>query len=105
MRIIFYSDEIKEFIKSLEERTIMKLLRVFDLLNQHGNNIGMPYSKRVAKGLFELRIRGKQEVRFLYAFRGEKIVIILCGFIKKTRKIPKEKLRLAKKRKKQIDGI
>ena len=65
----------------------------------------MPHSKKVSDGLFELRIRGVQEVRFLYMFQKDKIIIVLSGFIKKTNKIPSKQLNLAKRRKNEVDEI
>jgi len=65
----------------------------------------MPHSKKVLDGLFELRIRGVQEVRFLYMFQKDKIIIVLSGFIKKTNKIPSKQLNLAKRRKNEVDEI
>jgi phage-related protein len=103
MRIKFYSDEIEEFVESLQEQTIAKVLRTFDLLERFGNQLKMPHSKKVSDGLFELRIRGVQEVRFLYMFQKDKIVIVLSGFIKKTNKIPIRQLSLAKRRKNDLD--
>ena len=103
MNIQYYSDDIEEFIESLENNTIAKVLRTFELLEKFGNQLGMPHSKKVGNGLFELRIRGNQEVRFLYVFQKGQIVIILSGFIKKTMKIPTRELNLAIKRKKDID--
>ncbi len=105
MQIKFYSDDIEEFIESLQEQTIAKVLRTFDLLEKFGNQLKMPHSKKVGDGLFELRIRGVQEVRFLYMFQKDKIVIVLSGFIKKTNKIPARQLSLAKRRKIEVDEI
>ena len=65
----------------------------------------MPHSKKVSDGLFELRIRGVQEVRFLYMFQKDKIIIVLSGFIKKTNKIPSKQLNLAKRRKNEVEEI
>jgi phage-related protein len=99
MEIRFFHHEIEQFIASLEKSTIAKVLRTFNLLEMFGNQLGMPHSKKVGDGLFELRIRGIQEVRFLYTFQKEEIVIVLHGFVKKSQKIPSKELRLAQQRK------
>ena len=57
----------------------------------------MPHSKHVHQEIFELRIRGKQEVRFLYTFRSD-VIIVLHGFIKKSRRIPRKEIALAEQR-------
>lgn len=97
MKIIFHHQDINKFIESLENNTISKVLRVFDLLLKYGCYLGMPHSKKIHNQLFELRIRGKQEVRFLYTFMNDK-VIILHAFLKKSNKIPRKDLSIAEKR-------
>ncbi|HBK34983.1 hypothetical protein A2239_01395 [Candidatus Uhrbacteria bacterium RIFOXYA2_FULL_40_9] len=96
---------MEAFIESLQEQTIAKVLRTFDLLEKFSYQLKMPHSKKVLDGLFELRIRGVQEVRFLYMFQKDKIIIVLSGFIKKTNKIPSKQLNLAKRRKNEVDEI
>jgi phage-related protein len=61
----------------------------------------MPYSKALGKGLFELRIVGTINVRFIYTFYDNKIWI-LHGFIKKTNKIPKQDISYAHKQLKTL---
>lgn len=62
-----------------------------------GNDIAMPYSKSLGEGLFELRISGKIPIRIIYCFY-ENYAILLHALIKKSDKIPKRELDLAKRR-------
>ena len=87
----------QNFNSKLEEKTIAKVLRTVDLLEQFGNKLGLPHSKKVRTSLFELRIRGQQEVRIFYIFKkGE--IILLHGFIKKSQKTPSKELKQALKK-------
>ena len=61
---------VDEFIKSCDPQTIAKITHLLDLLESHGPSLGMPHAKRLSAGLYELRIRGGQEIRILYAFKG-----------------------------------
>ena len=63
MNIQFYDKEVECFIRSLQKPTIAKALRMLDLLERFGYKLGMPHSKQITAGLFELRVRGMQEVR------------------------------------------
>ena len=84
--------EVEKFITTLEESAISKVLRTIDLLGQFGYQLGMPHSKKVMNNVFELRIRGQQEVRIFYFF--QKCEIILAhAYIKKSQKIPKQELK------------
>lgn len=86
--------KIETFIRSLEKSTIAKVLRTIDLLEMFGNTLGVPHSKKVNSRLFELRIRGQQEVRIFYAFRkGE--AVLLHRFIKKSKRIPAKEVEVA----------
>ena len=57
----------------------------------------MPHSKQLAKGLYELRVRGKEEVRILYCFK-KKDIYLLHGFKKQTQKTPGKEIEIALKR-------
>ena len=97
MQVLYADKKIQRFIKSLEKSTIAKLLRTVNILEQFGYEIGMPYSKKVDHDLFELRVRGQQEIRILYAFHQGSI-FLLHGFIKKSNRIPPKELLIAKQK-------
>jgi len=96
MEIRIFDSDLEKLIKNLEKPTIAKVLRTFDLLEKFNFNLKEPHSKKVARNLFELRIRGEQEVRIFYTFHKSQI-ILLRGFIKKTQKIPKREIKMALK--------
>ena len=93
---------IKEFIDNLQASTQAKLARQLDLLEEHGNQLGMPHAKAMGGGLIELRVRGKQEVRVFYAYTVGKRIYLLHGFIKKTQTTPKKELAIARQRQTEI---
>ncbi len=88
---------IDDFIASLTDKTISKIFWLFDLLEKYGPNIGMPYVRKIAINLFELRIRKQESIRFFFTLKSNAI-IILHGFKKKKMKIPKKEIEIAKNR-------
>ena len=84
----------KEFIKSLPETAVSKISHHIDLLKTYGPQLGMPHSKRLQNNLYELRIRGKNEIRIIYSFKGAKIYL-LHAFKKKTQEIPEKEIKTA----------
>jgi len=68
-----------------------------DLLEKYGPGLGMPHSKMIAPGLYELRVRGQNEVRIFYMFKG-KFVYFLHAFKKQTQKTPDKEIEIAKQR-------
>jgi len=85
---------VEKFIMSLEKNTIAKVLRTIDLLEIFNHCLGMPHTRKICPNIFELRVRGKQEIRLMYTFYASEIVI-LHGFIKKSQKIPRKELEFA----------
>lgn len=96
------TEPVSDFIKSLKSANDQaQILRVLDLLSEHGLNLGSPYVKDVIgiRKLKELRIRGQSSIYriFYFAFTGQKFVL-LHAFAKKSQKTPKKDLRLAEQR-------
>ena len=88
---------VEKFLTTLEKQTLAKVLRTVDLLEKFGHRLGMPHSKKMSKEIFEIRIRGKREIRIFYCFH-ENIIYLLHGFVKKSQKTPKKDLRVAEDR-------
>jgi len=84
-----------------------KFAKIIKLVEQHGPaEVGMPYVKAMGKGLFEIRVMGKDGIgRALFCNLVGKRVIILNAFIKKTEKTPARELELARKRMLEIKEI
>ena len=102
MEIRNFNDSIEKFIKSLEKQTIAKVIHTIDLLEEFGHRLGLPHSKKVRGELFELRVRGVQEIRILYTFH-KSYIVLLHGFIKKSQKIPKKEINKALARLRVLD--
>ena len=104
MEIEFFNAKTQKFVESLEPRHRPKTSRAFELLEEYGNNLGLPHSKSLGGGLFELRIVGTIQLRFLYAFHEDKIWM-LHALIKKANSIPKADIDYAKKQLKALASI
>ncbi len=104
MKIKFFDESIKQFVKELEMETSAKVFRMLELLERFGNHLGLPHSKHIGGGLLELRVRGKQDIRIIYVFR-KSAAILLHGFTKKSRKIPSKEIETAKHKLSTLDII
>ena len=103
MNIKFFDNKIEKFVDTLDEETIARLLRTIDLLELFGHELGLPHSKKVEPRIFELRVRGKQEVRMLYTFHGGEAILFHC-FVKKSQRIPRKEIKLARQKLKALDS-
>jgi phage-related protein len=104
MEICILDTSLEKFIKSLEKPTIAKVLRTVDLLERFGRDLGLPHSKKISEQLYELRIRGDQEVRIFYTFHKSQI-FLLHGFIKKSQRILKKEIRIALEKVRGLDSV
>lgn len=101
--IIFYKTKddycpSREFIFSLDKKSMSKILASLKALEEKGNAAREPLSKYLDDGIFELRTWNHVlNIRLLYFFDENKQIVITNGFIKKTQKLPVKEFKLAKK--------
>ena len=100
MEISFYNKKILDEINSFEEPFASDITKALDVLVVSGNEISLPHSKSLGRGLFELRGLGTG-VRIFYAFSRQSAVVLHI-VIKKQDRISKRDLELARKRQKQL---
>ncbi len=96
-----YSD-VERFIQNADEEAMNRIIKTLDLLEEYGNKVGPPQSKMLERNLFELRIEGLHSIRITYMFYKGRAAL-LSIFIKKSQKIPKKELSLARMRKKLVE--
>lgn len=102
-KIDYYSDKVAQEVLALPEKLLARYLRMTEVMCEAGANLGMPHTRSLGEGLLELRVKAKEGIArvFYCAMVSERIVILHC-FIKKTQKIPRKELDLAKARLKEI---
>ncbi len=88
-------DQVVALLGSLHDKELAKAIRTIELLEEFGNDLGMPHSRHLSDGLLELRIRGTRELRIMYCFSDGKIYL-LHSFIKKTQKTAAKELARAR---------
>jgi phage-related protein len=100
--VIYYSEQngsipVKEYIGKLSLRERAKTLAFIGLLEEKGPNLPRPYADFLEDGIHELRIKltGTQ-VRVLYFFCYQNIIVLTNVFDKHSDKVPKEYINLSK---------
>ena len=69
----------------------------------HGSNLGLPHTKSLNNGLFELRLKSKEGIaRVFYCTMIGKKIVMIHSFTKKSQKIPRKELQLAEGRLKEV---
>ncbi len=96
---------VEDFIYKLQKSTKGKLIRQLEMLEKYGPELSMPQTRPMGGGLYELRVRGKQEVRVFYVFAVGTRIYLLHAFQKKTQETPKKELEIARQRQAEIKAL
>lgn len=87
---------IETFIGNLDVKTRTKVFGHLELLETYGNQLGMPFSRHLTDGIFELRIaQNRIAVRIFYFFSSNAEIILTHGFKKKSQKTPRREIEKA----------
>jgi len=101
--IEFFDVDVQQTVLAWPAGINASFTRIALRMVDHGANFGLPYTRAMGDGLFEIRAKGQEGIgrAFFCTLRGRRIVI-LHGFIKKTEKTPKHELDIALRRMKEI---
>lgn len=104
-KIDFY-DGIEDQILAMPPKVQARIVRILELIEKHGTNLEPPHVKAIGDGLFEIRAKSQEGIgRGLFCYLKGKHIYVLHVFIKKTQKIPKKEIKIAKKRQSKVQKI
>jgi phage-related protein len=97
--ITFYNEQVERKLLEWPAFLRAKRSRILDLIREYGANLGMPLTRVLGDGLFEIRESTKMgEGRIFFTYKRKQEIIVLHSFIKKTRTTPKKELQIAQRR-------
>jgi len=100
--IDFYKG-VEDSILEMPAKIQARMLRLLDMIEKHGANLGSPHTEPMGNGLFEIRAKGQEGIgRSIFCYMDGPNVMVLHAFVKKTSKTPKKDLDLAKTRMKEV---
>lgn len=101
--ITYYSTAVQEEVLALPAGLLARFLRYTDRMEVYGPDLGMPHTRAMGDGLFELRLKaGEGIARVFYCTMVGRKIEILHHFIKKTDKTPPKELTVARRRLKEV---
>jgi phage-related protein len=101
--ITYYNVSVQEEILALPAGFLGRYLRYSDRMEIYGPDLGMPHTRSMGDGLFELRLKAAEGIgRVFYCTLVGKKIVMLHQFIKKTDKTPLKELEMARRRMKEI---
>ena len=101
--IEYYSEAVMAVIEAWPVGIRAVYARITERMGVFGPNLGMPFTRSLGSGLFEIRARGHEGIgrAFFCALAGREIRV-LHAFVKKSQKTPRRDLELARLRLKEV---
>lgn len=102
-RLGFYSAAFQEELLQLPAGFVACFLRYAERMEHYGPDLGMPHTRAMGEGLFELRLNAAEGIaRVFYCTCVGRGIVMLHQFIKKSEKAPRKELAIARKRMKEV---
>jgi len=102
-QLSYYNAKVAEQLEAWPFGIRAGFLRIAELMQVYGPDIGMPHTKAMGAGLFEVRAKGREgNGRAFYCTLAGERIVILHAIIKKTDKTPVRELTKARARQKEV---
>jgi phage-related protein len=91
-------------LDALAQDVRQRFLRIVELIEQHGlGAMREPHVKHIEGKLWEMRMKGKDGIaRAVYVTASGERIVVVHAFVKKTQRMPKRALELARERAKEV---
>jgi phage-related protein len=101
--VTFLSRRIEDEILALPAGFVARFIRYAERMEVFGPDLGMPHTRAMGGGLFELRLKAVEGIaRVFYCTVIGQRIVFLHQFIKKTDKTPLKELEVARQRMKEL---
>jgi phage-related protein len=101
--IVYYSDDVQEAVLALPPGLQARYIHLTERMLTFGPDLGMPHTRAMGKGLFELRLKSKEGIgRVFFCTRPARRIVMLHSFVKKSAKTPAKELKIARQRMREV---
>ncbi len=102
-KVTFYSPSLEEEILQLPAGFVARFLRYAERMEIYGPDLGMPHTRAMGRGLFELRLKAAEGIaRVFYCTVVGRQIVMLHQFTKKSEKTPRKELDIARRRMEEV---
>jgi len=99
----YYSAALQRELLALPATLQARYIHLTARMAVFGADLGMPHTRAMGDGLFELRLKGAEGIaRVLFCTLAGKRIVMLHQFMKKSEKTPPRELAVARRRMKEI---
>ena len=101
--VTFHSARVESEVFDLPAGFVARFIRYAERMEVYGPDLGMPHTRAMGDGLFELRIKAMEGIaRVFYCTVVQRRIVFLHQFVKKSDRTPPDDLRIARQRMKQV---
>jgi phage-related protein len=102
-QIRYFNEKVRNGIEQWPVGIRAHYARITERMQIFGPNLGMPFTRPMGQGLFEIRAKGKEGIgRAFFCTVIANEILILHEFIKKSRNTPQKDLEIARERVKEV---
>lgn len=101
--VVFADENVEAALLRLQPGFVARFIRYAERMEIYGPDLGMPHTRAMGHGLFELRLKGPEGiVRVFYCVSKDRRIVMLHHFAKKSSKTPIRELALARERLRKV---
>lgn len=101
-QIRYHDERLQDAVLALPAGLLARYLHLTDRMIEYGPDPGMPHTRAMGSGLFELRLKSQEGIgRVFYCTLVGRKIVMLHQFVKKTDRTPPKELAVARKRMKE----
>jgi phage-related protein len=103
--IVYFNDDVQQAIQAWRPGLQARYIHLTERMLAFGPDLGMPHTRAMGKGLFELRMRSTEGIgRVFFCNRPGRRIMMLHAFVKKSAKTPAKHLKVARYRMKEVQA-
>ena len=100
--IKYHDDKLQDAVLALPVGLLARYLHLTDRMAEYGPDLGMPHTRAMGSGLFEVRLKSQEGIgRVFYCTLVGRRIVVLHHFVKTTDKTPPREVAVARKRMKE----
>jgi phage-related protein len=103
--IVYHDDSVQQAILAFPPGLQARYVHLTERMLAFGPDLGMPHTRAMGRGLFELRLKSKEGIgRVFFCNRPNRRILMLHAFRKKSAKTPRKELKVARQRMREVQA-
>jgi phage-related protein len=104
-QIAYFREEVQAAIMAFPPGIQARYIHLTERMLAFGPDLGMPHTRAMGKGLFELRMKSSEGIgRVFFCTLPNRRIMMLHAFVKKSEKTSPKELKIARNRLKEAES-